>query len=177
MRLAGVELAAKDFNGAIDTLHKAIALQPQQIAGWLALSTVYGVADRIDAGIADAHKLQKEYPVRAGGFALEGELLARQKKFDAAATAYREALAREPLPLLSVRLYSALQAAGKTEQASVMAQRWQKEHPSDALLQDFQGQQAVAAKDYRAAVQHFNSLISLEPYNTAALNNLAWTLN
>ncbi len=177
VRLAGVELALKDFNGAIDTLHKAIALQPQQSTGWLALATVYGVADRVDAGIADARKLQKEYPVRAIGYAMEGELLARQKKFDASATAYREALAREPLPLLSVRLYSALQAAGKTDQANVMAQRWQKEHPTDVLLQDFQGQQAVVAKDYRVAVQHFNAVIAVEPENTAALNNLAWTLN
>jgi len=175
--LAAIEVALKDYNGAIASLHKAIALQPDQAAAWLALSGVYASSGRVEAGIADARKLQKEYPSRAVGFALEGELLFAQKKWGEAATAFRDGLAREPISLLSVRLYMALQAAGKQDQASVMAQRWQKEHPTDIALHNLQGQQSVIAKDYRAAAQHFLAVVNVEPDNVVALNNLAWALN
>ncbi len=125
---------------------------PDFAASWLALAGVYIVAGRPDAGIAEARRLQKELPTRAAGYALEGNLLMRQKKPLDAAKAYREALAREPLPILAVSLYSALQAAGRKDQAAAMAQQWQKEHPKDVVLLTLQGQQALLAKDYKTAV-------------------------
>ena len=177
LRLAGVQAIVKDFDGAIGTLHRAIALQPDQIAAWTLLSGVYAASGQVDAGIADGRKLQKEFPARAVGFAVEGDLLTSQKKFADAATAFQSGLAREPIPVLSLRLYMALQAAGKQDQANAMAQRWQKEHPNDVLLRNYQGQQYVMAKDYRAAVRQFRSVLDVEPDNAVALNNIAWVLN
>ena len=42
---------------------------------------------------------------------------------------------REPNPLLSVLNYQALQSAGKLIRPLRLAQRWQKDHPSDAAAQ------------------------------------------
>ena len=80
LRLAGVQAALKDYDGAIKTLHQAIALQPDLTPAWLVLSSVYVTSDRVGDGIADARKLQKAYPTRAVGFALEGQMLLSQKK-------------------------------------------------------------------------------------------------
>ena len=80
-------------------------------------------SDRVDDGIAEARKLQKDVPDRAVGYALEGELLRGQKKLAEAAAAYRDGLTREPVPFLACRLYAALQTAGKPDQAAAMAQR------------------------------------------------------
>jgi Flp pilus assembly protein TadD len=110
------------------------------------------------------------------GFAVEGDLLNAQKKFADAAAAYQNALAREPIPLVSLRLYMTLQAAGRQDQANAMAQRWVKDHPTDVLLRNYQGQQYIAAKDYRAAVRQFQAVLEVEPENPVALNNLAWAL-
>jgi len=177
LRLAGVQATLKDFDGSIATLHRAIALQPDQIAAWSVLSGVYAASGRIEAGLADGRKLQKEYPARAVGFAVEGDLLNAQKKFVDAAAAYQNGIAREPIPVLSLRLYMALQAAGRQDQASAFAQRWQKDHPRDVLLRNFQGQQYILVKDYRSAVRQFQAVLDVEPDNAVALNNVAWVLN
>ena len=177
LRLAALQASLKDYDGAITSLHKAIALQPDQIAAWSLMANVYVVSARVEAGLADARKLQKEYPTRAVGFDVEGEMLASQKKFADAATAFQNGLTREPIPLLSLRVYTALQAAGRQDQATAMAQRWQKEHPNDVLLRNYQGQQFVVAKDYRAAARQFRSVLDVEPDNTVALNNIAWSLS
>jgi putative PEP-CTERM system TPR-repeat lipoprotein len=177
VRLAGVQTILKDYDGAIGSLHKAIALQPDLASAWLALANVYSIAGRNSDGIADARKYQKDYPKRAVGFVLEGQILVGQKKPAEAAVTFREGLAREPLPLLSVLNYQALQSAGKPDQAIAFEQRWQKDHPKDVQLRSFLGQQAVMAKDYPVAVQQYRSVVEVEPDNVTVLNNLAWSLN
>jgi putative PEP-CTERM system TPR-repeat lipoprotein len=177
MRLAGVQANVKDYDGAIGSLHKAIALQPDLASAWLALANVYAIAGRNSDGIADARKLQKEYPKRALGYVIEGQILVGQKKPSESAVAFREGLAREPIPLLIVLSYQALQSAGKPDQAAALAQRWQKDHPKDVQLRSFLAQQAVVAKDYAVAVQQYKAVLEAEPDNVTALNNLAWSLN
>jgi putative PEP-CTERM system TPR-repeat lipoprotein len=177
LRIAGVQSALKDYDGAIKTLHQAIALQPDFTPAWLALSGIYTTTERASDGIADARKLQKAHPTRGVGFALEGQMLVSQKKPAEASVVFREGLAREPVPLLSIMTYASLQSAGKPDQAVAMAQRWQKEHPNDIQLLIYQGQQSLAAKEYSHAAQHFKAVLALDPDNVIALNNFAWTLN
>jgi putative PEP-CTERM system TPR-repeat lipoprotein len=177
VRVAGVQAAVKDYDGAIGSLHKAIALQPDLSSAWLGLASVYVTAGRSSDGIVDARKLQKEYPKRAVGFGLEGAIQLGQKKPSEAAVAFREGLSREPIPLLSVLSYQALQIAGKPDQAAALAQRWQKDHPKDVQLRSYLAQQAVLAKDYPVAVQQYRAVLEAEPDNVTVLNNLAWSLN
>ena len=177
IRLAGVQASLKDYDGAIASLHKAIALQPDLTSAWLGLASIYVTSERTDDGLKAARKLQKDLPKRAVGFALEGQMLASKKKPAEAAVAFREGLAREPIPLLSVLSYATLQSAGKPDQAAAMAQRWQKEHPKDTQLHLFQAQQSLIAKDYRGAVEHYRVILALDPDNVTILNNLAWSLN
>jgi len=177
LRLAGVQAAGKDYDGAIATLKKAIAAQPGVPASWAALAGTYVAANRLDAGIADARRMQKEMPNRAAGYALEGHLLMIQKKAPEAVKPFREALVREPVPIVAASLYSALQAAGKKDQALVMAQQWQKENPRDAVVRILQGQQALVAKDYKTAVVYLRQALEADPDNIVTLNNLAWALN
>jgi cellulose synthase operon protein C len=177
LRLAGVQTTLKDYDGALISLNKALAVQPELTSTWLALATVYVRSGRVSDGIDAARKLQKTYPNRAVGYALEGQLLMNQKKAAEAVVAFREGLAREAVPFLSVLTYTALQSAGKPDQAAAMAQRWQKEHPKDIQLHTFQAQQSMAAKDYKAAMPHYQAILQQDPDNAAMLNNLAWALN
>jgi len=177
IRLAGVQVNLKDYDGAIASLQKAIALQPDLTSAWLGLASIYTTTERTDDGLRAARKLQKDLPKRAVGFALEGQMLTSRKKPAEAAVAFREGLAREPIPLLSILAYAALQNAGKPDQAAALAQRWQKEHPKDTQLHTFQGQQGLLAKDYRTAAEHYRAVLEIDPDNVTILNNYAWSLN
>jgi putative PEP-CTERM system TPR-repeat lipoprotein len=175
MRLADVQVAQKDYSAAVSTLRKAMEAEPNQNRAVLALAKTFILSGHPEDAIAEARKLQKERPKRALGYALEGEVSAAQAKWPQAAAAYKEALAREPIPVLAVRRYEALQKIGASD-ASAFAAQWAKEHPKDITLEAFLGQQSLGRKDYRAAIAHYQAAIKIDPDNAVILNNLAWAL-
>jgi predicted Zn-dependent protease len=52
--------------------------------------------------------------------------------------------------------------------------RWLKEDPKDFASHMYLADQAMAKKDYKAAVPHLRILVEAQPNNTVLLNNLAW---
>ncbi len=175
MRLADVQVAQKDYSGAIATLRKVISAEPDQNRALVALAKTFVMSGHPEDAIAEARKLQKDRPKRAMGYALEGEVLVAQQKWQQAAAAYRDALAREPIPILAVRRYEALQKVGAAD-ASAFAAAWTREHPTDVTLVIFLAQQSLARKDYRAAITNYQAAMKIEPDNPMVLNNLAWAL-
>lgn len=175
LRLADAQVAKKDYNAAIATLRQSLEADPDQNRALVALAKTFVIAGRPDDAIAEARKLQKDRPKRALGFALEGEVLVAQAKWPQAALAYRDAIAREPIPLLAVRRYEALQKVGQAD-ANAFAAQWAREHPTDVTLVAFVAQQNLARKDYRAAITSYQAALKLDPDNTMLLNNLAWAL-
>ena len=177
LRLADAQMKSKDFDGSIASLRSAIALQPDNPRVWVALGAVYAETGRLEMGLADAKKLQKERPDAAVGFALEGELASRQGKWPETIAAYRAAVSRQPTDFVVGRLHSALLAGGKTEEAAVIVQKYLKEHPSDVALRMHLAQRSLLIKDNRAAAQMLLPAVEIEPDNVTLLNNLAWALN
>ncbi len=177
VKLAEVQLISKDYDGAIDALRQAIALQADLPEAWTAMATAYVAAGRPESAVAEGRKYEKERPDRATGFAIEGEARALQKQWPEAAVAYREALARQPVPMLAVRRYGALQNAGKASEATAMADKWFKDHPKDATLRAAIALQDLAKKDYAKAVRQYEAALEIEPNNALFLNNIAWMLN
>jgi putative PEP-CTERM system TPR-repeat lipoprotein len=177
LKLADAQLRAKDYPGAIATLRKALALQPDLAQAWIGLAKVYVVSGHPDDALTEARKLQKEHPDRALGYAIEGEILASQKKWSQAATAYREGLAREPIPTLAVQRYAALENAKETTEATHMAERWFQEHPKDLTLHASIAAQSQLKKDYSTAAAHYRAALEIEPDNVVLLNNFAVLLS
>jgi putative PEP-CTERM system TPR-repeat lipoprotein len=175
LRLADVQVAKKDYNAAIATLRQVIGTDSDQNRAVVALAKTFVMSGRPEDAIAEARKLQKDRPKRALGYALEGEVLAAQAKWPQAAAAYREAIAREPIPLLAVRRYEALQKVGQAD-ASAFAAQWARDHPTDVTLVAFVAQQSLVRKDYRAAITNYQAALKLDPDNPLLLNNLAWVL-
>jgi predicted Zn-dependent protease len=134
------------------------------------------MAGRSDDAIAEARKVQKEHPDRALGFAIEAEVLGAQNKWPEAAAAYQQAMAHQPLPILVIARYNALQKAGKSAEATEISQKWLKENPKDSTFRSFLGDQSQIKKDYRAAVLHYQDALKNDADNTVILNNLAFAL-
>ena len=176
LRLAEAQVVGKDYTAAIETLRKMIALHPDQPEGWVGIAKIYVISGHPEDAIAEARKVQKEHPDRALGFAIEGEVLGAQKKWVDAATAYREAIVRQPLPLLAIARYNALQNAGKATEATDIAQKWIKDNPKDVSFHSFLGDQNVVGKDYKGAAAHYQAALRIEPDNPRLLNNLAFAL-
>jgi tetratricopeptide (TPR) repeat protein len=127
MRLADAQVAQKDYRAGIATLRRVIEADPQQGRALLALAKVFVISGHPEDAIAEARKLQKDYPKRSMGYALEGEVLAAQAKWPQAAAAYRDAISREAIPMLAVRRYEVLQKVGAAD-ASAFAAQWAKDH-------------------------------------------------
>jgi putative PEP-CTERM system TPR-repeat lipoprotein len=133
-------------------------------------------AGRVDDAIKEARDVQSRRPKQAIGFAMEGEVLASQKKFVEAAKLYAEAAKRQALPQLAVREHQLLTAAGQAANADAVAARWLKQHPKDAVVRLYLADLEIRNKNFRQASRQYREVLALQPENALALNNLAWSL-
>jgi putative PEP-CTERM system TPR-repeat lipoprotein len=177
MLVARVHLAEKDYDAAIQVLGRALALQPDRLDVHRDAIAVHLAAGKPEEALADARALQKARPKEAVGYIFEGEVLAAQKKFSEAANAYREALVRQPAPLLALRRHALLTAAGKRSEADAVLASWLREHPNDTVVRLHLADNELRQKDYKGAAKGYREVLVIQPENPVALNNLAWTLS
>jgi putative PEP-CTERM system TPR-repeat lipoprotein len=175
LRLASVYGGAKETDKAIEVLLRAQKLAPADPAIGRDLVLGYLMAGKVDQALAQARSLQAKAPKSATGFMLEGDIYATTKQWVPAERAYRDALKAEPDSGVSAaKLHGALVAAGRKSEAETAARKWLAEHPRDAGLRMYLAEQALRAKDYKAAVGYYQVVVREQPENVAALNNLAW---
>jgi putative PEP-CTERM system TPR-repeat lipoprotein len=177
LRLAAVQTAAKDYAGAVDSSRRALALRADLAVAWTTLAKGLLLSGKPDAAIAEAHKVQKDHPDKAFGYLLEGEVLAAQRKWADSAKAFEAALARQASPALVVKQYQALVNAGKTADATALANKWAKAHADDATIPLLLAQQSQQRNDLDTAVAGYRRVLEIDSDNIVALNNLAWILS
>jgi putative PEP-CTERM system TPR-repeat lipoprotein len=176
LRLARAQAAAKDYDGSIGSLRRAMALRPGQLGLQSDIAAVHLAAGNPDEAFKEARSLQTARPKEAAGFVLEGELQANQKKFAEAANAYSEAFKRQASAPIAMRLHTLLQAAGKPGEAAKVGSGWLRDHPKDLLVRVYLAESDLRNKDFAAAAKGYREILAIEPNNVLALNNLAWTL-
>jgi putative PEP-CTERM system TPR-repeat lipoprotein len=177
LRLASAQLAAKDYDGSIASLRKADQLRPDSSETRRQIVAVQIAAGRIDDALAEARTVQKARPKEGAGFALEGDVMAAQKRFAEAAEAYKQAVRTQPAAPFVARLHTMLRESGKPAEADAIATKWIKENPKDTLVRMQVADQDLRNKDYRRAVKLYREVAELQPNNAIVLNNLAWALN
>lgn len=176
LRMAEVQVAAKNKEGARNSLNKGLALQPDSLPMQRALIMLDVDDKKFDAALAKARDIQKKQPKLNAGHALEGDIHMIAKDWGKAAAAYRAGLKAAPTTDLAQRLHAALMIDGKAGEANTAANDWLKAHPKDNGFRLFLAESANQRKDYAAAVAQYRSLLAAEPNNAAVLNNLAWSL-
>ena len=174
MRLADAHMAAKNKDGAAQSLRKALEVKPDLVDAQRGLIMLNLDAKKYSEAVAMARTVQKQRPKEAIGYILEGDVNAAQKNWDAATAAYRAGLTAAPSAELALKTHAALNAANKAADADKFAATWLKDHPTDAAFQFYLGDFAIARKDYPAAEKSYLSVIKLQPNNAIAYNNLAW---
>ncbi len=173
-RLAETHMAMKDKEAAINSLRKSLNLKPDFLEGQRALIALYVNDKKYPDALAIARAVQNKRPNEDVGYVLEGDIHGSNNQWGTATQALRTGLDHVRSTTLAMRLHAALQAANKANEADRFALNWQKDHPKDAAFIFFLGDQALARNDYKSAEKHYSFVVTQQPNNPIALNNLAW---
>ncbi|MBA3033105.1 MAG: PEP-CTERM system TPR-repeat protein PrsT [Gammaproteobacteria bacterium] len=176
LRMAEIQVAEKNKEGARNSLTKGLALQPDSLPMHRAMIMLDVDAGRIPEALARARDMQKSHPKEIAGHLLEGDIQVAQRAWPQAAAAYRAGLKVAASADLTGRLHAVLFADGKGAEAKQLADAWIKAHPKDDVFRLFIADSANKRKDYPAAVAQYRALLSTQPNNPVLLNNLAWSL-
>lgn len=174
LRLADAAMASKNSAAAIQALQKALAIEPANPDALRGLLGLLRAAGRDDEAAKAVRNAQQQAPKSPAGWLMEGDLFATQKKWNDAASAYREGLKRFHSPDFVVRLSEALNQGGKTAEAEKVVADWLRDNPKDIVVRVFLAERAIRNKQYDVAVQGYKAILQLQPDSAAILNNLAF---
>ncbi len=174
LRMAEIEMAAKNKEAALQNLQKALKVKPDSLEAQRGIMMLELDAGRTKEALDVARDVQRQRPKEAIGYIFAGDAHASKKAWGDAAAAYRAGLKEVGSTELAAKLHSALLAGGNNAEADKFAETWLKEHAKDARFRVYLAEQASARKDYAGAARHYRVLLEAQPDNAAVLNNLAW---
>lgn len=176
VKLASVQLIAKDLPAAHQALQDALRIQPDSLDTQMMLGNVEIQSGRHHEAQRIARQLQKQWPDAAAGFILEGDAALGRKDSAAALAAFERAHKRAPTGALLLRQLQALDAEGRAEEGEKRLADWLQRNPQDASTRAALAEQLIRRKQYPAAAAHYHVLDQSNPGNLLVLNNLAWAL-
>lgn len=176
LRMAEIQVAAKNLDGARSSLVKGLTLQPDSVPIQRGLISLDMEAKHFTEAVGRAREIQKSHPKESIGFSLEGDINAMQKAWGQAAAAYRAGLKVAETTELAGGLHATLMSDGKRRDADQFADGWLKAHAKDNGFRVFLADSANRSGNYAAAVTHYRAALALQPDNALLLNNLAWSL-
>lgn len=177
LRLASAQFSLKQVDVPLQALRKALAMKPDLLEAQRDIITVQLAAGKPDEALKETRAIQLARPKEGVGYALEGDVLASQKKFAEAALAYAEAIKRQPTAELIVKQHQLLLTLGKANEANALASKWVKENPAEPSVRFYLANTVMEKKEYKEAAQRYRELHVQQPENVAILNNLAWVLS
>jgi len=177
LKLAEAYMTAQDREQAARSLKRALDLQPELPQARRMLAQLAVVDKRPQEALTMAREQQKRKPDDPSGYALEGEVQAAGRNWDAAIAAFRAALQRDKANTdVATKLHATLLGAGRAADAERQAAEWMQAQPRDARFLYFLGDAALSRNDWAAAEARYRSVLELQPNNGLALNNVAWLL-
>lgn len=175
-RLAQVKTLAKDNNGALQALDKALALKADFTEAKLSKALLLGQMGRSVEGIKIAKGLQTSALKFAVGYLAEAEILFNDKKYLEAGKLFAKAsqIAGQGQPLM--RAYQAYALAGQAVEGEKLFEQWLKAHPVDVAMRHQLAQLQLNAGRLKESAEHYQLLVKANPKDFVAYNNLAWLL-
>lgn len=177
VRLSEVALSQKDVPGAIAQLRKAVALKPDYVPAQANLITLLSRTGRMDEALAQAKRIQALLPGEPYGWTFEGDLQASKGNKPAAVAALRTSYAKRPAADTAMKLHRALVAANMGADADKLQAEWFSKQPEDPAFNFYLGDLAMGRQEFAKAEQQYRKVLSVQPKNPVALNNLAWLLH
>ena len=176
MHMAEAYVALREAEPASQALKKALELDPNLAEARRGLALLQLRSDRPQEALAIAREWQKRSPKEGAPFALEGDIESSRGNWSATIAAYQTALKLSEASEAAMKLHAALLAAGHPRDAERVAAEWEKKRPMDPAFRFYLGDVAVRERNYAVAEQHYRAVLSRQPGNAMALNNVAWLL-
>ena len=173
-RIASAYAILQNDTAASGALKKALRIDPNYLEAYVALAGLEAKKGNYEEILSISRQVQKQQVKSPIGHVLEGDVLIAQKKPELAVKAYERAIALNQNGQLITKLHGALTQSGKGKEADSRLAQWMKEHPADTLARMYLGQINLANRQYKAAIEQFQTVLKTEPKNAAALNNLAF---
>lgn len=174
IRSAQVHLVNKNPNAALVSLKRALEIEPHSIEAQHLLTTTALGLKKSEYAQDIAKSMQKQYPKEAFGYLYAGDIEAAQRRWDAAAAAYRQGVDKESPGKLPIRLHLVLMTGKHPDEAERFAESWLKGHPQDAGFLSYLGDAAVASNNFARAEARYGQVLNLRPDDALAMNNVAY---
>ncbi len=175
-RLAEVQLAARNPQGARAHLQRAVALAPDLVPAQQQLVRMAMTDGRTADALAIARTVQKARPQDPTGYLWEADIEAEKGGPAVAVERYKAVYARFAQPEPVIRLHRALLQAGRAPEAEKLAAGWIAAHPTERELRAHLGEVAMMARDYPKAIAQFKAVLDHHPDYVPVLNNIAWSM-
>jgi cellulose synthase operon protein C len=172
--LADLLVATQDNDGAKAVLAEGLKLDPgNQALMQTYLQIVFRTAG-LDAALALGDQLARDPKNLPAASWLKGDAYMLAGRFVDAATLYAAELRPESSTTLVLRLVRALNATGRSEQASQTLRDWLAAHPDDDVAAEALASLDLVARRFLDAETHLQAVLRKRPSDAGALNNLAW---
>jgi len=173
-RLASTMAMLGDYKGAEAALSTALSINPGYEKAVASLGKIQLRNERYDEALKVARQLQKQQPTKAGGFVLEGDVLAAQSRFADALKLYQKAFSMERVTGLMLKVYMASVRAGKATEGDRLLEQWVKDHPKDIDARAFLADAQAQLGDHKAAAENLRQIVAIDPRSDFAWVALAW---
>lgn len=173
LHLGRAQLALNRHAAARESFERALALRPRWLAAEGALVFLDLQLKANDAAMQRVAVLRRAMPRDAAAAALEGRVLLTLQRYAEAAAAFDRAAGLQPSGALAASSYQA-RLAGKLPDATAPLERWVEQHPDDVAYRTVLAEALTRLNEGRKAVHHYERILTKQPTNVGALNNLAW---
>ena len=171
--IARLQQAARDIEGARDTLRKVISIDPAFLPARIALIRFEANEKDIEKAISLVDELRKSNPDFREGDMVAGSLFMRARRYDEAIAAFSDALAKVENTDAVMRLYEAKYRAGQRDDAFDGLAKWVARKPEDLSAQRLLASAHRRAGRLDEAIKLNEHLLTLRPSDAVVLNNLA----
>jgi len=172
-RLAEALVAGSKLSEAEQALRRTLQLKPDLVDAHVALARVLARLHRHSEAISIARELQSSNAKSPTGHQLEGEVLLREKKFDAALEAFERAFVLRPSGAILASMHDAALRRGNATPEERRISEWLRKHPQDLALRMYIAESHLKVGRTKDAAQEYEAVIGVRADNFVALNNLA----
>jgi cellulose synthase operon protein C len=172
--LAQLRAVDQDLAGAEREVKRALEAEPTSVAAQRLMIQLAVRQGRTDEALAALRERQKKYPQEAFALITEAEIESGRKNHDAAIAALRKAAALKESADAAPRLFAALLAAKKRDEATAFETQWQSARPQDIGFAGAAADVMLARGELDQALLRYEALLKRAPESVPVINNVAW---
>lgn len=161
-------------NEAIATLRKLIQLRSAEPAPYQFMAMLQLEQNLPKEAQVTAELLRDQPKMREAGWLLLGDVYARTRRTAEALKAYQAADPAGKSEAALVRKVTLLDSSGEGVLAGDEVAKWLAAQPNNLAGLTLAARRESARSNYLAAAKHLETIVRLDPTNTAAHNDLAW---